>query len=109
MHIHYHAYAGRVKHSLFEIVSWTFHSSGFAEPSCADCKDAWMKPISKEALSIGRKALSGTLDRLLKENPAIGPTKEILSYTLDTLEHHIEKKLISRKIFETGESGIGEI
>jgi DNA repair protein RecO (recombination protein O) len=86
-----------------------FHSSGFAELSCTDCRDDWTKQVSKEALSIGRKALSGTLDRLLKENPAIGPTKEILSYTLDILEHHIEKKLISRKIFETGESGIGEI
>ena len=86
-----------------------FHSSGFAELYCADCRDDWTKQISKEALSVGRTALSGTLDRLLKENPPIGPTKEILSYALDVLEHHIEKKLISRKTFETGESGIIEI
>jgi DNA repair protein RecO (recombination protein O) len=86
-----------------------FHSSGFAELYCADCRDDWMKPISKEALSVGQAALAGTLDRLMKENPAIGPTKEILSYALDVLEHHIEKKLISRKTFETGESGIVEI
>jgi len=86
-----------------------FHSSGFAELYCADCRDDWMKPISKEALSVGRTALGGTLDRLLKENPASGPAKEILSYALDVLEHHIEKKLVSRKTFETGESGIIEI
>ena len=86
-----------------------FHSPGFAELYCADCREDWMKPISKEALSVGRKALSGTLDKLLKENPPIGPAKEILSYALDVLEHHIEKKLISRKTFETGESGIVEI
>ena len=86
-----------------------FHSSGFAELYCADCRDDWMKPISKEALSIGRRRLSGTLDRLLKENPPIESAKEILSYALDILEHHIEKKLISRKTFETGESGIVEI
>ncbi|HXP80019.1 MAG TPA: DNA repair protein RecO [Verrucomicrobiae bacterium] len=86
-----------------------FHSTGFAELYCADCRDDWMKPISKEALSFGRTALSGTLDRLLKENPPIGPAKEILSYALDVLEQHIEKKLISRKTFETGESGIVEI
>ena len=86
-----------------------FHSSGFAELYCADCKDDWMKPISKEALSVGKTALAGTLDRLLKENPPTGPMKEILSYALDILEHHIEKKLISRKTFETGESGIIEI
>jgi len=51
--------------------------------------------------------MTGTLDRLLKENPPLGPAKEILSYTLDVLERHIEKKLISRKTFETGESAIG--
>ena len=84
-----------------------FHSSGFAELFCSDCRDDWVKSISQEALSIGRMALSGTLDRLLNENPALGPTKEILSYTLDVLERHIEKKLISRKTFETGESAIG--
>jgi DNA repair protein RecO (recombination protein O) len=86
-----------------------FHSPGTAELYCADCRDEWMKPISKEALSVGRIALSGTLDRLLKENPPTGPAKEILSYALDVLEHHIEKKLISRKTLETGESGIVEI
>jgi hypothetical protein len=68
-----------------------------------------MKQISKEALSVGRIALSGTMDRLLKEDPPIGPAKEILSYALDILEHHIEKKLISRKTLETGESGLVEI
>jgi hypothetical protein len=45
----------------------------------------------------------------LKESPAASPTREILSYALDILEHHIEKKLVSRKTFETGESGIIEI
>jgi len=86
-----------------------FHSAGFAEIYCANCRDEGMKPISKEALSVGRMALAGTLDRLLKENPAIAPTKEILSYALDVLEHHIEKKLVSRRTFEVGESGIIEI
>jgi DNA repair protein RecO (recombination protein O) len=86
-----------------------FHSPGLAELSCSDCRENWMKPISKEALSVGRTALSGTLDRLLIENHPAGPVREILSYALDVLEHHIEKKLISRKTFETGESGIIEI
>lgn len=87
----------------------SFHSPGFAELYCSNCRDDWMKPISKESLLVGRAALSGTLDRLLKENPPIGSAKEILSYALDVLEHHIEKKLISRKTLETGASGIVEI
>jgi DNA repair protein RecO (recombination protein O) len=90
-------------------IEGAFHSSGFAELSCSTCREQWMRQISKEALSIGRTALSGTLERLLKEDPDPGPSKEILSYALDILEHHIEKKLISRKTFETAESGFGEI
>ncbi len=86
-----------------------FHSSGFAELFCSDCREDWSKQISKEALSIGRTALAGTLDKLLKENPPIGPTKEILSYALDVLERHIEKKLISRNTFEAEEGEIAEI
>ena len=86
-----------------------FHDSGFAELSCKDCRQNFAKVISQEALSIGRTALSGTLDRLLTENPSKGGTKEILSYALDVLEHHIEKKLTSRKTFETGENGTVEI
>ena len=90
-------------------VEAAFHSSGFAELYCEDCRDNRMEKISKEALAVGRLALSGTLDRLLKENPPMSPAKEILSYALDVLEQHIEKRLISRKTFETGERGIVEI
>jgi DNA repair protein RecO (recombination protein O) len=86
-----------------------FHSPGHAEPYCIDCRDDRMRSISKEALSVGRTALSGTLDRLLKDNPPPGPAKEILSYALDVLEQHIEKQLSSRKALEVGESGIIEI
>ena len=86
-----------------------FTSPGNPELACSDCRDALMKAVSKEALSIGRGALSGTLDRLLKENPSPRASQEILSYALDVLEHHIEKKLISRKILTIGESGSVEI
>ena len=64
-----------------------------------------MKKISKEALSIGRQALSGTLDRLFNLNPSIVAAKEISGFGLDILEHHIEKKLLSRKMLDTQEIG----
>ena len=89
-------------------VKGAYHSSGYAEISCDDCRIEWMKPISNVSLSVGRLALSGSLDRLLKENLPTGSVKQILSYALDVLERHMEKKLISRKIFESGEGGIIE-
>ena len=91
------------------VLETVFHLQGFAELCCANCRDEWMRPISKEALSVGRTALGGTLDRLLKENPPKRTAREILSYALDILEHHLEKKLVTRKTFETEESGAVEI
>jgi DNA repair protein RecO (recombination protein O) len=86
-----------------------FHAPGFAELFCGDCRDDWMRSLSREALSVGKIALTGTLERLLKEKLPTAGVREILSYSLDVLEHHMEKKLISRKTFEIGESGIIEI
>src|SRR6202166_5327545 len=43
-------------------VEGAYHSSGYAEISCNDCRIEWMRPISKESLSIGRMALSGSLE-----------------------------------------------
>ncbi len=73
-------------------------SKGSPEMCCPDCREAWMSPMSKEALSVGRAALSGTLERLLKEDPSSRAASEILSFGLDVIEHHIEKKLEARKI-----------
>jgi hypothetical protein len=80
-----------------------FHSAGHAELACSKCRDGWTKPVSKEALSVGLRVLSGTLDRFLGEKPVAGPSKEILSYALDILERHMEKHLASRKMLEAGE------
>jgi DNA repair protein RecO (recombination protein O) len=81
---------------------------GSPELSCLNCRVPGTKVLSKEALSIGRNALSGTMERLLKENPSISASNEILSYGLDILEHHIEKKLNSRNLLEMGEMGAVE-
>jgi DNA repair protein RecO (recombination protein O) len=82
-----------------------FASSGLAELYCVNCREIQMKGISKDALLIGRQAFSGTLDRLLKSNPSVAASREMSGYGLDILERHIEKKLVSRKMLETGESG----
>jgi len=86
-----------------------FTSPGSPELCCSDCRGAGMKAISKEVLSIGRRALSGTLDRLLEVKYSFIAANTILSYGLDILEHHIDKKLISRRLLELGESGPVEI
>ena len=83
--------------------------TGYALPgasglSCHQCEYRAMplgvesNPISKVSLSIGREVLSGTLERLLKMNPSSKSSSEISSYALDILEHHMERKLVSRQM-----------
>ena len=81
-----------------------YSSPGSAGLSCADCREGWAKPISQVALSVGRAALSGTLERLLKTNPSSEGSEEISSYALDILEHHMERKLVARQMLVTGKS-----
>lgn len=82
-----------------------FAAPGHAELYCVNCRETWMRKISKEALSVGRQAFSGTLERLFSSNPPIAGAMEIASFSLDILEEHIEKKLQSRKMLETREAG----
>jgi DNA repair protein RecO len=89
-------------------VDGAYHSAGYAEISCEVCRVEWMKLISNESLSIGRSALSGPLERLLQGSNRTESAKQILSYALDVLERHMEKKLISRRTFERGEGGVIE-
>ena len=73
--------------------------------TCERCREEWMKPISNAALSIGRVALSGTIERLLKSSPSEQSSDEISSYALDMLEQHMERKLVSRQMLVMGKSG----
>lgn len=81
-----------------------YASPGSSGMSCAECREEWMKVISQVALSVGRAALAGTLERLLKGNPSLPGSNEISSYALDILEHHMERKLVARKMLVTGKS-----
>lgn len=80
-----------------------YASPGSLGVFCRECRDQGMKAISQVALSVGRAALSGTLERLLKGNPSLSGSEEISSYALDILEHHIERKLVARQMLSTAD------
>jgi DNA repair protein RecO (recombination protein O) len=82
-----------------------FASPGHAELHCLNCLETGMRKISNAALSVGREALSGTLDRLFNLEPSSTGAREILSFSLYILEQHIEKKLLSRNLLESEEIG----
>jgi DNA repair protein RecO (recombination protein O) len=85
-------------------------SPGSSELFCEKCREAEnrssfkfgrkLEPVSQVALSVGRIALSGTLERLLKDKPSLTGSDEILSYALNILEQHMERKLTVRQMLE---------
>jgi DNA repair protein RecO (recombination protein O) len=89
-------------------------SPGSSELFCDKCRAAEnrasfssgrkLEPISQVALSVGRIAMSGTLERLLKSNPSLPGSDEISSYALNILEQHMERKLTARGMLEAPKS-----
>lgn len=79
-----------------------FRSAQSSDICCGNCREEWMRPISKESLSLGRKILSVKLEVVLKEfSNKSKPAKEMLEFGLDVLEHHAEKKFASRKTLDS--------
>jgi DNA repair protein RecO (recombination protein O) len=78
-----------------------YTSPGTSGLYCEECREDWANPISQVALSIGLAAISGTLERVLKTNPSVSGSDEISSFALDILEHHLERKLVSRQMLTT--------
>ena len=78
-----------------------YTSPGTLSLYCEECRQDWVKSISQVALSIGRGALSGTLERLLTTNPSLSGSDELSSFALDILEHHLERKLVARQMLTT--------
>src|SRR5258706_13557432 len=92
-----------------------YGSPGSSKLICYNCREAGkrsslgfgrrLEQISQVALSIGRTALTGTLERLLKNNPSQSGSDEISSYALNILEQHMERKLTARQMLEASKSG----
>jgi DNA repair protein RecO (recombination protein O) len=78
---------------------------GSAALCCQRCRDNWMRPLPLPVVKVARKILSGTLEELLATKPAAGSSFEILGYALDILEHHMERKLVSREMLDMGKNG----
>jgi DNA repair protein RecO (recombination protein O) len=73
-----------------------FVAPGRAGFLCVQCRDQFSHKVTAAALKVSRDIVAGPLAGFMSTAPAIGPTVEILGYTLDLLEYHMEKRLISR-------------
>jgi DNA repair protein RecO (recombination protein O) len=75
-----------------------FASIGSSGILCATCHQPWMISISPAALAASRQILTGKLDQFLKEKYSTDTLGEISDYALNIIEHHAEKKLVTRQM-----------
>jgi DNA repair protein RecO (recombination protein O) len=75
-----------------------FAAIGSSGILCATCRQAWMPSISPAALTASRQILTGKLDHILKEKYSTDTLNEISEYALNVIEHHAERKLVTRQM-----------
>jgi DNA repair protein RecO (recombination protein O) len=78
-----------------------FVSPGQAGLICADCKLPGMRPLPATAIAAGRRMLAGRLEQLTTESWTASPLRDLNNYLLDLIEHHIERKLVARRMLES--------
>jgi len=68
---------------------------------CGNCRGIGMKAISQDALNAGTKMLADRLDKIEANVIPKTALRELSRYSLDLIEHQIERKLVSREMLET--------
>ena len=68
--------------------------------TCARCRLPGMRAISLAAIAAAQRMFSTRLDRLAEENWDESVLREISGFSLDLIEHQIERKLTSRQMLE---------
>ncbi len=76
---------------------WSVSQTGLY---CGQCRRPGMHTLSAETLSAARRILTAPLDQLAAaaNSPRVSP--EFEAYFLDMIEHHIERRLASRRLYE---------
>ena len=78
-----------------EDVFASIHRPGFA---CIGCRRPGMSTISSESLVAARRMMEVRLDRLDIRNFPDTICAKLIDHTLNLIEHHIERKLVSRRM-----------
>jgi DNA repair protein RecO (recombination protein O) len=77
-------------------------SGGFAATDgvlfCRNCRLPGQPPISQAVLDLARRMLKEKLEILMVDSLAADSVTELRDYMLDTIEHHIERRLQARPL-----------
>lgn len=78
-----------------------FHASWSPALLCRDCRRPGMKALSLAAREVARLFAGKGLDKLSAADAPAGPAGELRDACLDWIEHHTERKLVTRNLLET--------
>ena len=92
-------HCARCKRELAGEAAYT--SPGHPGLICASCRLPGMRAISPEARAAANRMVAERLDHLVDGGLPESAATEVLGYSLDLIEHQIERKLASRKMLET--------
>jgi len=74
------------------------HQSGLF---CEKCRRPGMKPLHVEARNLAERFASERLDRIGYEKSIQAGARELREAALDWIEHHLERRLMTRELLET--------
>ena len=77
-----------------------YASPHFAGLACPDCRKPGMRMISTAGLALARRMLTEKLERLAEQEWPATPVNELNGYLFDLVEHHIERKLTTRRLID---------
>ncbi len=66
--------------------------------ACGDCRTPGVRKLTAESLHVARRMLTEKLELLTKPTNPVAPLEDLSDYLLDLVEHHIERKLASRRL-----------
>ncbi len=78
-----------------------FHATWNPGLLCDNCRRPGMHPFSLVARQLAERFAGERLDRIPAEAGSAGSVRELQSAALDWIEHHTERKLITRELLET--------
>lgn len=68
---------------------------------CERCRRPGMKPVHLEARNLAELFAAERLDRVALAKPMQGTPKELREASLSWIEHHLERRLLTRELLET--------
>ena len=80
-----------------ESAYWSLGTPGLF---CANCRRPGMHSLSPETLDSARRMLTASLNQLAADANSPRVSSEFEAYFLDMIEHHIERRLVSRRLYE---------